>query len=269
MAPNKRKGKEVAKQAQKKQGQSSSPHPSDLESDAPLDINHSQYIVSKARRQGTNNTCWAIATAVTVEAFVNKFGKVRQYLSASPQELIDNELSFEEKKKNDPISRLYRVWRRIKVHGVALEEDYEFEEKPGKPKRLATGLTRLYIDNHDELKKIQEKEILKLLARHPVVATLKAYLSFEKFLKTDKVYVPKPEERNTVVEHAVVLIGYGTEKDENDDDIHFFRCMNSHGESWGIGGVGKIIRSISSNEKCPFTSITYPTAPCLAKRVGV
>ncbi|CAN1137472.1 hypothetical protein LINPERPRIM_LOCUS22896 [Linum perenne] len=105
----KRKGKKVAKQAPKQQGQPST-HPSDLDSKAPKSVDHSKLIVSKARNQGDYNSCWAIATSVVVEAFVNQLrNEGEEYFSASPQDLIDH-LSPKQKDKKDKKKLLTRLF---------------------------------------------------------------------------------------------------------------------------------------------------------------
>ncbi|CAN1139796.1 hypothetical protein LINPERPRIM_LOCUS23813 [Linum perenne] len=101
---SKGKRKQVSKQCQ------SFTHPSDI-GDAPIDIDHSKFIISEVRHKGISNNCWVIATAVVVEAFVNqqRHEIVVEYLSAAPQYLIDYILTPGERVRGKHVTRIFRA----------------------------------------------------------------------------------------------------------------------------------------------------------------
>ncbi|CAN1137475.1 Tubulointerstitial nephritis antigen [Linum perenne] len=89
---------------------------------------------------------------------------------------------------------------------------------------------------------------------------MKGYPSFRNMIKTNEIYRKSlPSESDVLVEHAIVLVGYGTNENEEGKEEHFFRCLNSYGDEWGGNGYGKIIRTSSSGRKSFFTSFSYPT----------
>ncbi|CAN1137473.1 Tubulointerstitial nephritis antigen [Linum perenne] len=77
---------------------------------------------------------------------------------------------------------------------------------------------------------------------------MKGYPSFRNMIKTNEIYRKSlPSESDVLVEHAIVLVGYGTNENEEGKEEHFFRCLNSYGDEWGGNGYGKIIRTSSSD----------------------
>ncbi|CAN1186035.1 unnamed protein product, partial [Linum perenne] len=62
------------------------------------------------------------------------------------------------------------------------------------------------------------------------------------------------DEVDFLANHAILLVGYGT----TSDDVHYFKAMNSWGDRWGKKGFGRIIRSVSSNQKTLFHTYSYP-----------
>ncbi|CAN1176008.1 Procathepsin L [Linum perenne] len=239
-------------------------------------------IISTIHDQKKLNLCWAIAIAAATEACFNRGLPTAERLQGSPQELLDTILKDEDKEKDQPLTRIESVWKHIRKHGLAQEDEcsfkngYTLEKDMKKDKRVA--LPRILISDYRLITKltdyekvlaksnvdgvptkVKDSDIVQILQVQPVVAMVKAYDSFRAW-EGDVIYRgPEPHETSTeVILHAVLLVGYGVDTvGTEDEDIEFFLCRNSYGPGWGNCGFGKIIRG-RKDKPSVFEFYSYP-----------
>ncbi|CAN1827510.1 hypothetical protein LINPERHAP1_LOCUS31948 [Linum perenne] len=170
--------------------------------------------------------CWAIAIAKAVEVAVN-IANPRDKKQVSHQYLIDKV----DQVKDDGIARLFEAWQYIKKYGICEEKDY-----PTNPAYERNDVQieveaeqKLKIFNFDESATVKEMQLIDQLNKGPVVATVKAYPSFNlwKANVEDDVYLgptldDKHRKHGKIPEHALLLTGYG----QNKDGVPFFHCTS-------------------------------------------
>ncbi|CAN1249103.1 AN1 [Linum perenne] len=172
-------------------------------------------------------------------------------------------MSLKEKKNNDPLNRIYRVGDSVYMRRLASDVvDLLLEHAIllvgyGKTSEGVHYFTAMNSWGKGWGKKGYERIIRSISSNQKTVFHPKNRLPhllvsnvgdsvYSGFLASD--LVPG------LVHHAILLVGYG----KTSDDIHYFTAMNSWGKGWGKKGFGRIIRSISSNQKTLFNTFSFP-----------
>ncbi|CAL1391716.1 unnamed protein product [Linum trigynum] len=167
--------------------------PSDLHGVDVKTVDLSSLIPSPIYDQGEQNpVCWAIAFAGATEAMVNRNRHDDKWI-ASPQELMDDFLTNEEKQLNQSLpTRVSGIWIHIQKCGLSQTKDYPVEpglrpmldrdmrlrEKVPASKVPAAQVPRrdlLRIGDYEDISDqwIDENKLLKTLTTQPVVAAVR------------------------------------------------------------------------------------------------
>lgn len=105
-----------------------------------------------------------------------------------------------------------------------------------------------------------ETLLLDAVAQQPVISGIDASPQ-EFMLYSSGVYRPgKPSGRGSGTNHAVLIVGYGTD----DRGVPFWKVRNSWGDSWGMGGYALIERNAGAAGIGSYA--VYPATPTLPQR---
>ncbi|CAH9128216.1 unnamed protein product [Cuscuta epithymum] len=223
--------------------------------------------------------CGAIAVASTIESLYNLQVEEVDKEAFSPQDFINCAYSTkgrgDDKKAQNveivPVKILSKLYKHARDEGLSRERECPFQNGIKFPcnKKKSPQLARLGNIFDGEL---TEEELLKLVAKHPVNAVVEMDYAFIK-LKKDVIYKKdeikkceyesskqskkskdkaKAPQNHSVLEHAIVVAGYGTKK-----GVNYWIIRNSYGTTWGDGGYGLLMRSSSSNNSSVFKNVSF------------
>lgn len=218
-------------------------------SDEPLparvDYRGDEKIVTPVKNQGDCGCCWAFATTGLLESMEHKWNPtIKQVTSLSEQQLLD--CLYPD--GCDGGDQTYAIDYIKSVGGLMEQIDYEYRERQSdckfnsaliyEPTKKLTGYLRLGYGNEDLLKRV--------VAEYGPVA-----IGFE---VTDIIFdlVPgeiyQDPECNGTVNHAVLLVGYGTS--ETGEDYWIIK------NSWGVlsGDLGNYYLARNLNNSCDVAS---------------
>ncbi|XP_075711297.1 cathepsin J-like isoform X2 [Rhinoderma darwinii] len=191
--------------------------------------------VTDAKNQGLCGSCWAFATVGVVESrFCIKNHKL---MTLSEQQLVDCDSGDGACCGGLPVQALMYVTQ----NGIMKSEDYEYEQKQKEceykeDKAIMLNLTKYY--NLPD-----EQSIVSSVALEGPVAV--GFGVDQDFMHYSHGIFDGDcaEDAN----HAIIAIGYGTEKDDEDEEQPYWIIKNSWGEEWGENGFAKVQRNI---DKC-------------------
>ncbi|KAM4677020.1 cathepsin K-like [Discoglossus pictus] len=191
--------------------------------------------VSPARNQGSLcGSCWAFATVGVIES--RYCIKNDELISLSEQQLVDCDEKNEGCCGGFPVNALQYVSH----HGVMRSKDYEYTQtkftcKYDPDEALKVNISKFYL--------VPEEENMAAVVAHegPITVGFGVMEDFQ--LYEQGVYDGEcAEEAN----HAIIIVGYGTEKGEEDDEAEdYWIIKNSWGKEWGENGFAKIKRNVN------------------------
>ncbi|KAI5738141.1 hypothetical protein M8J77_003497 [Diaphorina citri] len=194
--------------------------------------------VTPIKDQGQCGSCWAFSTTGALEA--QHFRKTGNLVSLSEQNLIDCSGKYGNQGCNGGM--MDQAFQYIKDnHGIDTESSYPYEAMDDncRYKRAKSGaVDRGYVD-------IPEGDEYKLKAAvatiGPVSIAIDAsHQSFQFY--SEGVYY-EPECNSTQLDHAVLVVGYGTDENGND----YWLVKNSWNTTWGDEGYIKMARNRENN----------------------
>lgn len=202
-----------------------------------------QGIVSRVKDQGACGSCWAFATTGALESRLAQQG--RQFL-LSEQDLIDCSGRYGNHGCSGGL--MNAALRYVRDRGIMLARDYPYTGKEGRcrhrPDQVVTRCrTPMTLPRGNEA---MLRVALALSGPLPVAidAGPRSFHSYKSGVYND------PDCRNSPrsLNHAVLLVGYGTTKTGGD----FWLLKNSWGRSWGDNGYIKMARNL--NNQCGVAS---------------
>lgn len=143
----------------------------------------------------------------------------------------------------------------IKDHGISYDAFYPFEAREDDHCLLYAKKSNIHVKGIKRIPSGNEKELQKALVHGPVIVGMDA--SSESFMHfgypgTNDIYYD-PMCSSVNLDHAVLLVGYGTDEYERD----YYIAKNSWGHTWGDLGYFKITRN--HNNHCGIaTEAIYP-----------
>ncbi|KAF8029599.1 hypothetical protein BT93_E2120 [Corymbia citriodora subsp. variegata] len=186
--------------------------------------------VNPIKEQGQCGSCWAFSAVAVVEGITHiKRGKLPVL---SEQQLIDCE---NDDCEGGLTNKAFQYI--IQNEGIASEDTYPYQEMDGTCDSTEAAQQAAKIKSFADLQP-GEDELLKAVAQQPVGGLFNGDCGEE-------------------LDHAVVMVGYGTSEDGK-----FWKIRNSWGKTWGENGYMRIQRGGESSQGlCGLASqASYPIA---------
>ncbi|XP_053320732.1 uncharacterized protein LOC128492263 [Spea bombifrons] len=191
--------------------------------------------ITPVKNQGNCGSCWAFAAIGVVESrLCLKNGNLVQL---SEQQLVDCDTSDSGCCGGMPLLALQYVTEK----GVMKSQDYEYTQKKFtclyKPDEAITlNVTKYYgVPGEDNIAS-------SVASEGPIIVGFGVDTEFFFYVKGvyDGSCAPYPN-------HAIIIVGYGTEYDKNNEDNNedYWLIKNSWGEQWADEGYGKIKRNVN------------------------
>lgn len=190
--------------------------------------------VSKVKDQGKCGSCWSFATVGALESILAGRGKP---VLLSEQNLVDCSRAYGNHGCNGGLMDL--ALRYVRDHGIMSAADYQYTAKDESCKYVRSkAVTR--VRGSTILPRGSEvllRIALALSGPIPVAidAGARSFQSYESGVYNDRVC----RSSNNALNHAVLLVGYGTDKVGGD----YWIIKNSWGSKWGASGYVKLARN--------------------------
>jgi C1A family cysteine protease len=172
--------------------------------------------------------CWAFATVATLEsAWQIKTGNL---ISLSAQFFVDCDWQSRACNGTDSLSYAYYL-ATLRAGGIPSEDDYPFRgvKQTCRNDALPTAGFRGF----ERILPVEDY-LLQAVAQQPVAGYIAASDELKHF-KGGEIYSGSCA---LELNHAVVIVGYGT----SDDGTKYWLIRNSWGEEWGESGYFRLIR---------------------------
>jgi len=144
-----------------------------------------------------------------------------------------------------------RAFKYVKKNKLETEETYKYRADDSFNCKHKANLGVVGINGYKEVKADSASQLLAAVALNPVSVAIQADNDVFRYYKSG---VMDSEECGTALNHGVLVVGYGSE-----DDQDYWIVKNSWGTSWGDQGYIKLARvegeGICGVQKQP----TYPT----------
>ncbi|KAJ0985310.1 hypothetical protein J5N97_003666 [Dioscorea zingiberensis] len=208
--------------------------------------------VLPVRDQGGCFSCWAFTIVATVEA-INQI-ITGDLTPLSEQQLVDCERkSCQRHTLTGPFEYI------IKNGGIDSRQDYPYTAVYHKCDTSKENNKVVTIDGYKPVPRNNENSLKTHVARQPVATAVEAYeRAFQ--LHGTGIFT---KYCGTKLDHAVTLIGYGTE-----GSTDYWLIKNSWGDGWGEAGYMRLERNVNDPVgKCGVASYP-PMYPTKTKHVG-
>jgi C1A family cysteine protease len=198
-----------------------------------------KHVVSPIRDQGQCGSCWAFSGTSTVESAVAI--KTGELYDLSEQESVDCSTLKNGYTNMGCNGGMYdTMWKYVKANGgICSEDSYPYTsgttKKTGTCQKTCTPIEETKVSNYVTVKTGSDDALMSALNIEPVSIAIEADTKSFQLYKSG-VYTDY-EGCGTTLDHAVVLVGYGS---CSDGDYYILR--NSWGTGWGENGYMRIGR---------------------------
>jgi len=207
-----------------------------------------QGAVTDVKDQGQCGSCWTFSTSGTLEG--QHYRQTGELISLSEQQTLDCDDREGGCDGGDPEEALMYINRQ---GGLDTEESYPYRGyqstckfSSGNVGAKDTGIVQIRSGSESDLKNA-------VATVGPVAVAIDASHNSFQYISGDEIY-DEPHCSSSDLDHAVLVVGYGTTWDGQD----YWLVKNSWGKSWGDQGYFRLARN--KNNKCGVaTYAAYPT----------
>ncbi|XP_059118213.1 cathepsin Q-like isoform X1 [Peromyscus eremicus] len=206
--------------------------------------------VTSVRKQGKCGSCWAFAVTGAIEG--QMYHKTGKLTPLSVQNLVD--CSKPHGNNGCDWGNTYNAFQYV-LHngGVEAEATYPYEGKEG-PCRYDPRNSAAKIKEFVALPEGEDILMDAVATKGPIAAGIDAF--HDSFLFYKKGIYHEPNCNIYVVNHAVLVVGYGHEENETYSESYWL-IKNSWGKKWGLKGYMKLAKDW--NNHCQISSYAqYP-----------
>lgn len=202
--------------------------------------------VTPVKDQGQCGSCWSFSATGSMEG--QKVVAGGQLISLSEQQLVDCSRAYGNMGCNGGTQDA--AFKYAIANGMEKETDYTYHATDGTCKYDKTKVVTHITGYHDTTRG-SEADLVKAIDGQPVSVDIDASHESFQLYKSGIYYEPRCS--STMLDHAVLAVGYGTESDGD-----YYIVKNSWGLTWGEQGY--ILMSRNKNNNCGIaTSPSYPT----------
>ncbi|CAA7033870.1 unnamed protein product [Microthlaspi erraticum] len=198
-----------------------------------------------AMLQGFLGFCWAVAIVRCIEALLAITRNV--VVELSPQHLVNNTRNKD--KTTGEVRKYNEIRRFLTNQGLVIERACPYSGKMNQdcPKsclKCDEPVVKIRELVYIKGKEVNEKELIKMVDRRPILAVVEAYTSFQDY-KSGIYEGSTDHKEGSLGRHVVIVSGFGS----TSEGVNYWIIQNSWGTQWGENGYGKIIRESSRNGK--------------------
>lgn len=196
-----------------------------------------QSYMSPIMKQNKNSFSWAYGLVDVVQTVYSILTDYYHYVDLSIQELID---CSDYKEENTLIQTINNGYDYIIENGLSLDSNYPFEGFVNKCRKFHEPF--YHIGDYHVIPENNEKELMYILGNHPVLVNIQASMPFFRFYKSGIIRANQFKYCGERIDHSVLLVGYGEEK----DGTKYWILKNSWGEDWGENGYFRLERGVNT-----------------------
>ena len=133
------------------------------------------------------------------------------------------------------------VFEYAMTNPLCLDEDYEYTSGNGKTSSCDTSCEGVIaVESCYDIAENNQQDLKTALFEQPISVAIDASTPYFQMYSGG---IIDSDKCGTDLDHAVFLIGYGTE-----NDVDYWLLRNSWSNTWGVDGTFKILRTDSEND---------------------